>query len=250
MHKYSVQVGVYTQYFFKVIRDTPGVLIYTICLPLVFLIMNVSSAFFKPLSLTTYTAQVVPYIGWMIFSNCLTTASNVAILREQGYLKQYRTLVVSPAVFLVSQALVSLGIILMTLLLVALLSAITFKLAFLSLLGRLWLTVLLAYLPVTCFGLPLIALALRRKTVDTIENALALIVVVGTFMLSNMLAVSASNPLLNLVSPIYLVTNVFAMISVGPVSHFITTYLLSLIVLLVIGGLSYRHIKILPTEGL
>lgn len=24
MHKYSVQVGVYTQYFFKVIRDTPG----------------------------------------------------------------------------------------------------------------------------------------------------------------------------------------------------------------------------------
>jgi ABC-2 type transport system permease protein len=96
----------------------------------------------------------------------------------------------------------------------------------------------------------LIALALRRKTVDTIVNALALIVVVGTFMLSNMLAVSASNPLLNLVSPIYLVTNVFAMISMGPVSHFMTTYLLSLIVLLVIGGLSYRHIKILPTEGL
>ena len=55
MHKYSIQVGGYTQYFFKVIRDTPGVLIYTICLPLVFLIMNVSSAFFKPLSLTTYT---------------------------------------------------------------------------------------------------------------------------------------------------------------------------------------------------
>nr|WP_243463942.1 hypothetical protein [Lactiplantibacillus plantarum] len=99
MHKYSIQVGGYTQYFFKVIRDTPGVLIYTICLPLVFLIMNVSSAFFKPLSLTTYTAQVMPYIGWMIFSNCLTTASNVAILREQGYLKQYRTLVVSPASF-------------------------------------------------------------------------------------------------------------------------------------------------------
>ena len=192
----------------------------------------------------------MPYIGWMIFSNCLTTASNVAILREQGYLKQYRTLVVSPAVFLVSQALVSLGIILMTLLLVALLSAITFKLAFLSLLGRLWLTVLLTYLPVTCFGLPLIALALRRKTVDMIGNALAMIIVVGTFMLSNMLTVSANNPLLNLVSPIYLVTNVFAMISVGPVSHFMTTYLLSLIVLLVIGGFSYRHIKILPTEGL
>nr|WP_243683507.1 hypothetical protein [Lactiplantibacillus plantarum] len=83
-----------------------------------------------------------------------------------------------------------------------------------------------------------------------IGNALALIVVVGTFMLSNMLAVSANNPLLNLVSPIYLVTNVFAMISVGHVSHFMMTYLLSLIVLLVIGGFSYRHIKILPTEGL
>lgn len=250
MHKYGVQVGIYTQYFSKVIRDTPGVLIYTICLPLVFLVLNVSSALFRPLSLTVYVNQVMPYIGWMIFSNCLMTAGTVATLREQGYLKQYRTLVVSPAVFIVSQALVNLGIILMTLLLVAVLSSVTFKLAFFPLLGRLWLTLLLVYLPVTCYSLPLIALALRRKTVDTVMNALSLIVILGTFMVSNLLAVPASNPLLNLISPIYLVNNVFAMISVAPVSHFIMTYLLSLVVLVAIGLLSYRHLKILPTEGL
>ena len=212
--------------------------------------MNVSSALFKPLSLATYTTQVMPYIAWMIFTNCLTTASSVAVLREQGYLKQYRTLVVSPAVFIISQALVNLGVILMTLFLIAVLSTMTFKLAFFPLLGRLWLTLLLVYLPVTCYSLPLIALALRRKTVDTVTNALSLIVIVGTFMVSNLLAVSANNPLLNLISPIYLVNNVFAMLSVVPVSHFIMTYLLSLVVLVAIGGLSYRHLKILPTEGL
>ncbi|MDV7720257.1 hypothetical protein GA840_10520 [Pediococcus ethanolidurans] len=250
MCKYGVQIVVYTQYFMKVIRDMPGVLVYTICLPLVFLAINVGDAFFKPLTLDSYVVNVMPYVGWMIFSNCVTTAGNIASLREQGYLKQYRTLIVNPSVFIVSQALVNLVLILSTLLLVAVLSSWVFKLGFLSLLGQLWLTLVLVYLPVTCYSLPLIALAWRLKTIDTAINGLSLLVILGTFAVNTLLTVHASNPVLNLISPIYLVNNVFAMLTVVPINHFIGTYSLILVLFLALGWFSYRHIKLLPTEGL
>lgn len=250
MRKYGVQVAVYTQYFMKVLRDMPGVLVYTICLPLVFLALNVGDAFFKPLTTSAYVEHIMPYIGWMIFSNCLTTAGNIASLREQGYLKQYRTLVVSPSVFIVSQALVNGLLMLSTLFLIAILSSIAFKLAFLPLLGQLWLTLVLVYLPVTCYSLPLIALAWRQRAINTAINAVSLLVIIGSFAINAVLNLHVSNPPLNLISPIYLVNNVFAMLTVGPISQFIATYGVILVILLGLGWFSYRHLKLLPTEGL
>jgi ABC-2 type transport system permease protein len=153
-------------------------------------------------------------------------------------------------VFIVSQALVNGLLMLSTLFLIAILSSIAFKLAFLPLLGQLWLTLVLVYLPVTCYSLPLIALAWRQRAINTAINAVSLLVIIGSFAINAVLNLHVSNPLLNLISPIYLVNNVFAMLTVGPISQFIATYGVILVILLGLGGFSYRHLKLLPTEGL
>jgi len=250
MRKYWQQVGIYMQYFLKVAWDNPGVLVYTVCLPLVFLILNTKSYFFQQLSLTQYTDAVVPFVGWMIFTNCLVTVASVGELREQGYLKQYRTLVVNTSVMIVGEALVNLILLLTTLTLIGGLSSFVFQLPLFKLVGLLWSTLGLAYIPVICFCLPLLAVNMRQKTLNTMVNAISLIIIVGSVAVSNLVKLRMDNFVSNLISPLYLISNLFRMLVVMAPSRFILTYLGCLLVLVGVGTWSYRNLKILPTEGL
>ncbi|WP_047999676.1 hypothetical protein [Lactiplantibacillus herbarum] len=250
MRKYWQQVLIYTQYFSKVAWDNPGVLIYTVCLPLVFLILNTKDHFFQQLTLTQYANSVIPFIGWMIFTNCLVTVASIGELREQGYLKQYRTLVVNVSVLIVSEAIVNLILLLTTLTLIAGLSSLVFQLPFLKLIGWLWLTLGLAYIPVICYCLPLLAVNMRQKTLNTMVNAISLIIIVGSVAVSNLVVLGMSNIFSNVLSPLYLISNLFRMLTVGTASQYILTYSICLVILIIVGAWSYRHLKILPTEGL
>jgi len=87
MRKYNVQVLLYTRYFVKVMLDNVSVLLYTVGLPILFLGLNLKGYFFKPVSLAQYTKLVLPFIAWIIVANTMVMVSEVALLREQGYLK-------------------------------------------------------------------------------------------------------------------------------------------------------------------
>lgn len=248
MTKYSVQVWLYTRYFSRMLRDNPGVLLYTICLPLFFLGLNTHANWGQPLSLSQFTSDVLPFIVWIGFANTLVAIGNVGALREDGYLKQYRTLVVAPSVFLVSQLFVNLELLVGLLGGMGVLCGLGFHLAVIPLTLRLWGMLFLTYLPTACFGLPLLALSLRRKTLDALLNVVLIVVMFGSLALSSL--VSLNNPVVNLVSPIYLDLNVFTALATPHVSLAeLGGYGLVVVILSGVGLWSLEHLKLLPAEA-
>lgn len=247
MLKYSQQTLIYTRYFAKVMGRNPTVLIYTIGLPIFFLILNTAGHFFKPLTPIQYAANVAPFISWMIFSSALQAVSAVAILREQGYLKQYQSLVTSPSVILVAETLISFIQLGISITLVGGLSGLVFNLPFLPLLAELWLTLLLSFPAAVCFCLPLLAFSAREKTVDALVNLISIGVVFASFGLAAVMTPAIQNPLFNILSPLFLGSFIFRAL-VSQIGAYPLTYIISLIVLGIIGYFSYRHLKILPAE--
>ncbi len=249
MRKYGSQVWLYSSYFFKVMLDNVGVMLYTVGLPIFFLALNLKSAMFKPLTLSQYTGKVLPFVAWIIFSNTIVMVGEVALLREQGYLKQYVSLVVNPSVFILSKAIVNLGLLLVILALVAGGSAVMFQLPFWALLWRLWGVLIMVSIPMWGYGLPLLSFEWRYQTVTAVMNVLTLAVMLGSVAVGNWLNIKVSNPVASVLSPVYLVMACFDLLVTGHWATFLPAYLSALIGLSLVGMLSYRQLKLLPTEG-
>lgn len=249
LRKYMTQVSLYTQYFTRVTLDSPGVLLYTVCLPVFFLVMNTTKVLFHPLTMTQFMGDVLPFVAWIVISNALVAVVTVGTLREQGYLKQYRTLVVNDSVILASQFLVTLGLLFVMLGLVGVLSSCLFRLNLVRTVGRLWGMLLLTSLPLAGFCLPLLALAVRLRTLNMLVNALLLVVMFGAWGLSAVMTPAGTNLVINLVSPIYFEINVFAALATGDWAAFLPVYVAVVVSWSIVGYWSYRHLRILPVEG-
>ena len=250
MRKYIVQVCLYTHYFWQVALDNLGMLLYTVVLPLVFLVLNLKSAFFKPLSMQQFIGTVMPFIAWIIFSNVLMVIADVAMLREQGYLKQYVSLVVNPSVFLVSEMLVSEGLLVVILGLVGAVSGIVFHLPIFGIVWRLWAVLLLVALPVLGYCLPILSLPIRYKSLNAVVNTLMIVVMIGSATIENSTHLAVTTVWLNVLSPIYLVMNTFNLLTTAQWGTFWPAYVATLVVMGLIGIYSYQHLRLLPTEGL
>lgn len=250
MSKYWVQVWLYTRYFFKVAWDNLGLLLYTVALPLVFMVLNMHALFFKPLTLSGFMSNVMAFIAWIIFSNLLMVMADIAMLREQGYLKQYASLVVNPTVFIVSKLLVCLGQLVVILGLVGIACGIVFQLSIVGLVLRLWGVLALTTLPILGYCLPLLSLPVRYKTLNAVVNSILIIVMVAFSAVANLFNFSVANLALNVLNPVYLVLNCFNLLINGNWGHFLPAYLAAFIALGLVGVISYRHLKLLPTEGL
>ncbi|MFC6182105.1 hypothetical protein [Lactiplantibacillus daowaiensis] len=250
MTKYGVQVYLYTRYFFQVMLDNLGVLLYTIVLPLFFLVLNIHQALFKPLTMTQVVWHIMPFIAWMIFSNFLVAVSDIAMLREQGYLKQYATLVVNPTVFIVSKFLVSVAVLLVTLTLMGIGCSVLFQLPLWGLVWRLWVVLLLTSGPIMGYCLPLLSFAIRFKTLNAVVNVVTLVVMIGSAAIENQFQFAVNTIWLNLISPMYLVMNVFNGLLNGHLVAALPAYLVTLVVMFAIGMVSYRHCQLLPVEGI
>lgn len=249
MHKYWMQVFIYTNYFFKVLRDDLGVLVYTIGLPVVFLGLNTSRFIGTPLTTLQFADRVLPFIAWMIFSNVLVAMTSIGQLREQGYLKQYRTLVVNVSVLIVSELLVTVTLLAVTLIIVAAVAAGAFHLAFWQLLWQLGLTLVLVYPPMVGFCLPVLAVAMNTKTLNAVLNVVTLVVMFGSAAINQVMTPSLTNPIINLMSPVYFDLNVFIALTQGQLLRYVGTYLLVLVFWGCVGHWSYRHLVILPKEA-
>lgn len=250
MRKYNVQVWLYARYFVKVMLDNVSVLLYTVGLPILFLGLNLNGYFFKTVSLVQYTKLVLPFVAWIIVANTMMMVSEVALLREQGYLKQYASLVVNPSVFIISKAVVNLMLVGIILGLVAVVSTFMFRVAVVAVLWRLWSVLLLVSVPIWGYCLPILSFRLRYQTVSGVINVVTLAVMIGSVAIGHALHLTLTNITANLLSPVYLVMNCFSVLVTGDWHNFLPGYLVACLGLGLVGWVSYRHLQLLPTEGL
>jgi len=250
MRKYNVQVWLYARYFVKVMLDNVSVLLYTVGLPILFLGLNLNGYFFKTVSLVQYTKLVLPFVAWIIVANTMMMVSEVALLREQGYLKQYASLVVNPSVFIISKAVVNLMLVGIILWLVAVVSTFMFRVAFVAVLWRLWSVLLLVSVPIWGYCLPILSFRLRYQTVSGVINVVTLAVIIGSVAIGHALHLTLTNIVANLFSPVYLVMNCFNVFVTGDWHNFLPGYLVACLGLGLVGWLSYWHLQLLPAEGL
>ena len=85
------EVIIMFRYFLKVQITQWIYFIYSILLPLTMIIPKLSIN--GDASEPKIIATMLPWIGFLTLSNAITANADVIALREQGYLKQYKTLV-------------------------------------------------------------------------------------------------------------------------------------------------------------
>ncbi|KRO24038.1 transport protein [Lactiplantibacillus fabifermentans DSM 21115] len=229
--------------------DSWSLFIYTLGLPVFLMLVNDRKYLGQSLTWWQYTNLVLPFVAWVVIANTLEMLADVARMREQGYLKQYYSLVVSPSVLIVSKLLVNLMMLLLIISGVGLVSGWLFHLPVGALLVRLWLTLLLSYLPLVGLSLPILSWSVRYQSVNAIVNVVALVIMLGSAAVMTAFTISFNSFIWNLVSPAFLITDSFYAIG-GHFSAFAGAYGGVLLVALVIGMISYRQLKILPTEGI
>ena len=249
MRKYLMQVAIYTQYFGRVLLDSWSLFIYTLGLPVFLMLVNDRKYLGQTLTWSQYTNLVLPFVAWVVIANTLEMLADVARMREQGYLKQYYSLVVSPSVLIVSKLLVNLITLLLISSGIGVVSGWLFHLPVGTLLIRLWLTLLVSYLPLVGLCLPILSWPVRYQAVNAIVNVIALVIMLGSAALVTAFTINFNSFVWNLVSPSFLITDSFYAIG-GHFRAFAGPYGGVLLVTLMIGILSYRRLKILPTEGI
>lgn len=98
------EVIIMFRYFLKVQITQWIYFTYSILLPLTMIIPKLSIN--GDASEPKIIATMLPWIGFLTLNNAITANADVIALREQGYLKQYKTLVTSLTVFTFSKQLV------------------------------------------------------------------------------------------------------------------------------------------------
>ncbi|GAA0368036.1 hypothetical protein GCM10008932_19860 [Alkalibacterium iburiense] len=106
MKIHVLQVKLYTTFFFKVALANKLNFLYTLLIPAVLLSLQLYS---QPGNEEGVSHAIIySWLAYMVINHALTHTFAVSILREQGYLKQYHTVVTSVYIFLISEALVGL----------------------------------------------------------------------------------------------------------------------------------------------
>jgi len=77
-----------------------------------------------------------------------------------------------------------------------------------------------------------------------------LAVIIGSVAIGHALHLTLTNIVAILFSPVYLVMNCFNVFVTGDWHNFLPGYLVACLGLGLVGWLSYRHLQLLPAEGL
>lgn len=250
MKKYITQVMIYTKYFYKVTLENKLVFLYTALFPVVMIIIQSKRFFFQKISTTTFTRIVLPWIFWLIFTDILFAVMDIPMLREQGYLKQYSSLLSNNSVFIISKMIINLFIIFITLLCTSIFCAVLFRMNPFGLIFKLLEVLVLTYIPLVGICLPLICIKLKQKSIPVILNLATIALLVISSLIINTFTVKITDVLLNTFDPIYFLNDTFQfLIGNVPALDFFFTFAIVYIMSMLIGFVSYKKMLILPVEG-
>ncbi|WP_158727596.1 hypothetical protein [Levilactobacillus enshiensis] len=167
MKVFTNELIIMFRYFLKVQTTQWIFLIYSILLPLFMIIPNLSTT--AHASLTQMLTIILPWIGFLTFSNAISASSDVIALREQGYLKQYKTLVTSLSVFTVSKQLVWFTMQIAELLLISVVCAVLYHLNLLFIFSTLLVASVMSYLVLANIFQFLILLPINLKVLSVVN---------------------------------------------------------------------------------
>ncbi|WP_203640870.1 hypothetical protein [Levilactobacillus andaensis] len=167
MKVFTNELIIMFRYFLKVQTTQWVFLGYSILLPLLMIIPNLSTATHS--GSTAALNTILPWIGYLIFSNAITANSDVVTLREQGYLKQYKTLVTSLSVFTVSKQLVWFAMQCVEILLISLVCAVLYHINIVFIFGTLLIASTMTYFVLANIFQFLILLPINAKALVVVN---------------------------------------------------------------------------------
>ncbi|AKP65243.1 hypothetical protein FC99_GL001923 [Levilactobacillus koreensis JCM 16448] len=167
MKVFTNELIIMFRYFLKVQTTQWVFLGYSILLPLIMIIPNLSIATHSSSAATLNT--ILPWIGFLTFSNAITANSDVVTLREQGYLKQYKTLVTSLSVFTFSKQLIWFAMQCAEILLISLVCAILYHINIVFVFGTLLIASAMTYFVLANIFQFLILLPINAKVLVVVN---------------------------------------------------------------------------------
>lgn len=246
MREYIFQMKLYTIYFLKVSFSNKPSYFYSLGLPTIMLYLQLS---FQNLNIEHINLIITSWLTYMIINHALTFTFKVSFLREQGYLKQFHTIVKHKSIFLISQALAGLINLAISSILLILLGSIMMNISFIYLVLKTIFVILLIYLPLIMLFSLLLRFQLRYQTIVIIQNIASSVLMFLTFITQNFMPFGF-NRLLFFISPITLTMELFSILIEADILNLFTQIIPVLIVYMLIGILSLNRINILPVEGI
>ncbi|TPR42302.1 hypothetical protein DY124_07830 [Apilactobacillus micheneri] len=250
MKKYIIQTLIYTKYFLKVSYDNKVAFFYSALFPIVMLILQSRSIMFQPISVKNFNSKVLPWISLLIFSYIIYTIIDLIQLREQGYMKQYSSLVINQSVFILSKLIVNIIVLFITTICTAIICSLLFSINPFIMATKLILLVIITYIPLVCICLPLLSLSIKRKTIPILVNIIMIILLIMSFSIFSIYNIKTTNVIMNLIDPLFFINNVFMFIT-GNINTigFTKCYCMIFLINLIIGVIGYKKMLILPTES-
>lgn len=236
------EIELYTKYFLKVSVNNKITLLYRLLFPLIIVSFQMSSGNMHP-------QLVIPWCAYMLFSSAVNTVIEISILREQGYLKQYHTLINGNKVFILSKAIVEFLMMAISSLLFILLVAVLNETHFWEILRiypALLLSSMVVYIPLIQLCLFFLTLPLDSQQIIAVGNVSMVLTIVLTFF-SQKLNLFAD--FFRLINPIAFITEIINICSGYPINYPLYVYATIIMIYIVGGCLSYKKIRILPQGG-
>jgi hypothetical protein len=246
MQEYMFQVKMYTEYFLKIALSNKVSYFYSLVLPGIMLYLQLSV---QNLEMETVRVISTSWLAYMIINHALTYTFKVSFLREQGYLKQYHTLVKDISVFLVSQGLAGLLNLIGSSLIMILLASFMSDLSFIIFAVESFLVILLVYPPLVFLFSFFLSFRMRHQTIIVIRNIASSVLMFLTFAMQSIVPTNI-NIIIRLLNPLNLTMMLYRVIASMDFLNFGLHILPVLLLYSLIGIVSMKQVAILPVEGL
>lgn len=241
MNNFYNQLYVYTLYFFKVLKTNKLALIYSALIPTIMMILQTNN---QPYDETT----LISWLSYMIYINSVSVILELADLREQGYLKQYSSIIKSNSIFILSKTIVNLVVLLLSTVFLFIIASFIYGSLLKMLLFKSLIIELLVFFPLVCLNLVFLAFRMKIKTINVVGNIIMFILLILTYLLNS--TIFENFMFISLINPISFISHFFL---VSPLNVRLSQLILNLsivtILYLIIGIFSYKNLKILPVEG-
>lgn len=245
MH-YIQEIHLYSKYFFEIVLTYKESIIYRLFFPIFMIIMQ---SFNNEEEININ--NIVLWLSFMLFNSAVHTIIETLYLREQGYLKQYHSLVSGDWIFIISKGLVEFTILLLgTLVILLFLSLVNINElhTIIHVFSRMLITYCVLFIPLVCLISLLLLFPINKKNISLISGIVPTMMIIGTFAIQWTDLIS-DLPLISFFNPLMVIGFLFYEISGFTTSISWINFLLIIGLYILIGILSIKNMRILPKEG-
>ena len=238
MKEKSKVLKIWYKYFLSVQTTQWIYFVYSIVLPIIMIFGSLNYPVYNNKNIIQV---ILPWIGFITYNNAITSNSDVINLREQGYIKQYKTLISSPYILVFSKHVVWFTMQLIEVLIISIVSYLFFGVNLIANALILSLVSLISFFPLAFLFQFLYIMPLSTQTITVFTYIATTIIFFFAFE-------SNKSSLINSFNPILFFRSCFDLITSFSFSRFFSYLFISLI-LSFIGLIGYKKMNTSPIEG-